>query len=38
MSSLEREELEVEVADMKELLNSWYRSFAFVSKLQQTLK
>ena len=34
----EREQLEFEVAEMREVLQSWYRSFAFVSKLEANLK
>lgn len=37
-SRQEREQIESELSEMREVLQSWYRSFAFVSKLQANLK
>ena len=38
LPSLEQDALAESVEEMKELLQSWYRSFSFVSRLQQAVK
>jgi hypothetical protein len=37
-NSLEQDALNESVDEMKELLQSWYRSFSFVSRLQNAVK
>lgn len=37
LTTKQHHEMESEVGDMKELLQSWYRSFAYISRLQRDL-